>query len=154
MNELFREKKIKKTYWAVVKNKPAEPSGTLIHYLKKDEAKNKSKAFDNEVSGALRSWLDYKVIAQSDSYFLLEINPHTGRHHQIRVQLSTMGCPIKGDLKYGYPRSNEDGSIHLHARRVEFIHPVKKETVIITAPVPEGVVWGAITKDLIDAAMP
>jgi 23S rRNA pseudouridine1911/1915/1917 synthase len=149
MNELFREKKVKKTYWAVVKNKPAETSGSLIHYLKKDEAKNKSKAFDNEVPGSLRSWLDYKLVGQSDNYFLLEINPLTGRHHQIRVQLAAIGCPIKGDVKYGFARTNDDGSIHLHARRVEFTHPVKKEDILITAPVPDDVVWKALTRDLL-----
>jgi 23S rRNA pseudouridine1911/1915/1917 synthase len=141
MNELFRDKKIKKTYWAVVKNKPPEDAGTLIHYLKKDEAKNKSKAFDTEVKGSLRSWLDYKVIGKSDNYYLLEINPLTGRHHQIRVQLAAIGCPIKGDLKYGYPRSNPDGSIHLHARKINFVHPVRKEEVTLIAPVPDETVW-------------
>ena len=141
MNELFREKKIKKTYWAVVKNCPPEESGTLIHYLKKDEAKNKSKAYDNEAAGALRSWLDYKIIDQSDNYYLLEVSPETGRHHQIRAQLAAIGCPIKGDLKYGFPRSNNDGSIHLHARKIDFIHPVRKEEVSLIAPVPDEVVW-------------
>jgi 23S rRNA pseudouridine1911/1915/1917 synthase len=148
MNEMFREKKVKKTYWAVVKNRPAEDAGTLIHYLIKDESKNKSTAYANEMPGALRSWLDYKLIGKSDNYFLLEIDPHTGRHHQIRVQLATMGCPIKGDLKYGFPRSNEDGSIHLHARKVEFMHPVKKEMVVIEAPVPDEVVWKALLRNL------
>ncbi len=141
MNELFREKKVQKTYWAVVKNKPTDDSGTLIHYLKKDEAKNKSKAFDKEVPGSLRSWLDYKVVAKSDKYFLLEINPHTGRHHQIRVQLATMGCPIKGDVKYGFDRTNDDGSIHLHARKIVFTHPVKKEEITVIAPVPDEKLW-------------
>jgi 23S rRNA pseudouridine1911/1915/1917 synthase len=148
MNEFFREKKVKKTYWAVVKNKPAEDSGTLIHYLVKDESKNKSTAYNTEVKGSLRSWLDYKVIAKSDNYYLLEINPLTGRHHQIRVQLSAIGCPIKGDLKYGFPRSNEDGSIHLHARRIEFMHPVKKEEIMITAPAPDETVWNALSSNL------
>ena len=141
MNELFREKKIKKTYWAVVKNHPPEDAGTLIHYLKKDEAKNKSKAYDHEVSGSLRSWLDYKVIGKSDNYFLLEVSPETGRHHQIRVQLASIGCPIKGDLKYGFPRSNSDGSIHLHARKIDFVHPVRKEGITLLAPVPEETIW-------------
>ena len=141
MNELFREKKIKKTYWAVVKNKPPEDAGTLIHYLKKDEAKNKSKAYDHEVPGSLRSWLDYKVIGKSDNYYLLEVSPETGRHHQIRVQLAAIGCQIKGDLKYGYARSNADGSIHLHARKINFIHPVRKEGISLIAPVPNDVVW-------------
>ena len=141
MNELFREKKVQKTYWAVVKNSPSEESGSLIHYLKKDEAKNKSKAFEKEVTGSLRSWLDYKVIDKSDNYFLIEINPHTGRHHQIRVQLSTIGCPIKGDVKYGFDRTNEDGSIHLHARKVVFVHPIKKEEIQIIAPVQDENLW-------------
>lgn len=141
MNELFREKKVQKTYWAVVKNKPPDENGTLIHFLKKDEAKNKSKAYENEVKGSLRSWLDYKVLGKSDNYYLLEINPHTGRHHQIRVQLASMGCPIKGDIKYGFDRTNEDGSIHLHARSVQFIHPVKGEMIQLTAPAPQEVIW-------------
>jgi 23S rRNA pseudouridine1911/1915/1917 synthase len=148
MNELFREKKVQKTYWAVVKNAPPSESGSLIHYLKKDEVKNKSRAYENEVAGSLRSWLDYKVIAKSDNYFLLEINPHTGRHHQIRVQLSAMGCPIKGDVKYGFDRTNEDGSIHLHARKVAFTHPVKKEEIVITAPVPEEKLWKYFEKEI------
>ncbi len=141
MNELFREKKVQKTYWAVVKNKPSEESGSLIHYLKKDEAKNKSKAHENESPDSLRSWLDYKVISRSENYYLLEINPHTGRHHQIRVQLAAMGCPIKGDVKYGFDRTNDDGSIHLHARKISFIHPVKKEEIRLTAPVPDEKLW-------------
>lgn len=148
MNELFREKKIKKTYWAVVKNKPPEDSGTLIHYLKKDEAKNKSKAYDHEVSGSLRSWLDYKVIGKSDNFYLIEVSPETGRHHQIRVQLATIGCQIKGDLKYGFPRSNADGSIHLHARKIDFIHPVRKESVSLIANIPDDVVWKYFEKGL------
>ena len=141
MNELFREKKVQKTYWAVVKNKPPEDSGSLIHYLKKDEAKNKSKAYENEVSGSSRSWLDYRLIGQSDNYYLLEINPHTGRHHQIRTQLAAIGCPIKGDVKYGFDRTNDDGSIHLHARKVVFMHPVKKEEISLTADVPNEKLW-------------
>jgi len=141
MNELFRDKKVQKTYWAVVKNKPPEESGSLIHYLKKDEAKNKSKAFEHEVKEALRSWLDYKVISKSENYYLLEINPHTGRHHQIRVQLSAIGCPIKGDVKYGFDRTNEDGSIHLHAQKIVFTHPVKKEEIVLEAGVPNEKLW-------------
>ncbi|MCE3280123.1 MAG: pseudouridine synthase [Bacteroidetes bacterium] len=141
LNQMFQTKEIQKTYWAVVKNKPEKESGKLIHYLKKNEAKNMSKAFTNEQNGALRSELDYKLICSSDNYHLLEITPLTGRHHQIRVQLASMGCPIKGDLKYGFNRSNKDASIHLHARKIEFIHPVKKEPVIITAPPPDEVLW-------------
>lgn len=148
MNELFREKKIQKTYWAVVKNRPPSDQGTLIHYLIKDEARNKSKAYDKEIENSQRSWLDYKVLGKSDNYFLLEINPHTGRHHQIRVQLSTMGCPIKGDIKYGFDRTNEDGSIHLHARSIQFIHPVKGEEIRLTASVPNEVIWNFFEKTI------
>lgn len=146
LNQMFQTKEIQKTYWAVVKNKPAKENGKLIHYLKKNEAKNMSKAFDKEQSGALRSELDYKLICSSDNYHLLEITPHTGRHHQIRVQLASMGCPIKGDLKYGFNRSNKDASIHLHARKIEFIHPVKKESVVIIAAPPDEVLWNEFVK--------
>jgi 23S rRNA pseudouridine1911/1915/1917 synthase len=141
LNAMFQTKEIQKTYWAVVKNKPPHISGKLVHYLKKNEAKNMSKAYDKETPGALRSELDYELICNSDNYYLLEVKPLTGRHHQIRVQLSAMGCPIKGDLKYGFDRSNKDASIHLHARKVEFIHPVKNEPVIIIAPPPNEVLW-------------
>lgn len=144
MNELFREKKIKKTYWAVVKNKPATDEGKLIHFLKKNEVNNTSKAFANEVPGSKRAELDYKLIASSDNYFLLEVNLHTGRHHQIRVQLASMGCPIKGDLKYGDKRSNKDGSIMLHSRRAQFEHPVKEELVQIECKPPaSNPLWAA-----------
>lgn len=146
LNQMFQSKEIQKTYWAVVKNKPPAISGNLVHYLIKNEAKNMSKAFDKEVKGALRSELDYTLIASSDNYHLLEINPHTGRHHQIRVQLSAMKCPIKGDLKYGFDRSNKDASIHLHARKIQFIHPVKKEPITIVAPPPNEVLWNEFMK--------
>lgn len=148
LNQMFQSKEIQKTYWAVVKDKPASAEGKLVHYLIKNEAKNMSRAFDKETPGALRSELDYKIIASSDRYHLLEIKPHTGRHHQIRVQLSKMGCPIKGDLKYGFDRSNKDASIHLHARKVEFIHPVKKEPLTIVAPPPDEVLWNAFLKSV------
>lgn len=141
LNQMFQTKEIHKTYWAIVKNKPPQDSGNLVHYLKKNEAKNTSKAFPAETVGALRSELNYRIIARSDTYFLLEIQPLTGRHHQIRVQLAAIGSPIKGDLKYGFDRSNKDASIHLHARNIEFIHPVKKEPVMITAPVPDEQLW-------------
>ncbi len=146
LNQMFQSKEIQKTYWAVVKNKPQNASGKLIHYLKKNEEKNMSKAFDKEVSGSLRSELDYELICSSDNYYLLEIKPLTGRHHQIRVQLSKMGSPIKGDVKYGYDRGNKDASIHLHARSIEFIHPVKKEKIIITSPPPNDVLWNEFLK--------
>jgi 23S rRNA pseudouridine1911/1915/1917 synthase len=117
-----------------------------VHFLKKNEAKNMSKGFEKETPGALRSELDYELICSSDNYYLIEVKPHTGRHHQIRVQLSSMGCPIKGDLKYGFDRSNKDASIHLHARKVEFIHPVKKEPISIIAPPPNEVLWNEFVK--------
>ena len=146
LNEMFKSKEIKKTYWALVKNKPEPEEGKLVHYLKKNEAQNRSKAYENETPGALRSELDYKIIGKSEHYFLLEINPHTGRHHQIRVQLSSIGCPIKGDVKYGFKRGNEDASIHLHARSVQFEHPVAKQMIQITAPPPNEVLWNQFSK--------
>lgn len=136
MNRLFREKEIQKTYWAVVKNSPPKQDDHLIRFLVKNEKLNKSFTVPASSSGALESTLDYKVIAASDHYHLLEIHPHTGRHHQIRVMLAAIGCPIKGDLKYGFNRSNPDASIHLHARAVEFQHPVSGEMVRISAPPP------------------
>lgn len=143
LNEMFKNKEIKKTYWAVVKNKPPNEAGNLVHYLKKNQEKNKSYHYNNEVKDSLKSELDYKIIAKIDTYYLLEINPHTGRHHQIRVQLAAIGSPIKGDVKYGYGRGNKDASIHLHARQVSFIHPVKKEPLTIIAAPPNEVVWNA-----------
>lgn len=144
MNQLFRERATKKIYWAIVEKKPEKPEGKLIHYLIKNEKQNKSYASSTPKPGHLICELDYKLLASSERYHLLEVNPLTGRHHQIRVQLSTMGCIIKGDLKYGAKRSNPDGSICLHARRLEFIHPVKKEPVVIEAPVPEDNLWKAM----------
>ena len=120
LNEMFREKKVQKTYWAVVKNKPQNPSDTLIHFLLKNQAKNKSKAFSREGNHALRSELSYQLIKSLDKYHLIEVIPKTGRHHQIRVQLSKIGCPIKGDVKYGFDRTNKDKSIHLHARKIAY----------------------------------
>lgn len=143
LNIMFRDKDVKKTYWAIVCNRPAETEGTLQHYLVRNEKQNKSYAYDKEVPNSKKAILDYRLIASSDRYYLLEVNLHTGRHHQIRCQLAKMGCPIKGDLKYGAPRSNPDGSISLHARHIEFIHPVSKELISITAPVPEEKLWKA-----------
>jgi 23S rRNA pseudouridine1911/1915/1917 synthase len=134
MNKLFETKSIQKTYWAVVKNKPPQTEDTLIHYLHRNPQKNKSTAHNKEVPGSKKAELSYKIIKELDNYYLLEILPKTGRHHQIRSQLSKIGCPIKGDLKYGFDRSNKDASIHLHARKLEFIHPVSLEKVKITAP--------------------
>lgn len=140
MNRLFQEKKVQKTYWAVVKNQPAEPQGRLEHYLKKNEIRNKSHASVRN-NGGKHAVLDYHLRQTSDRYALLEIHPHTGRHHQIRVQLSAMGCPIKGDVKYGDQRPNKDRSIHLHARKIEFEHPVRKEPICILAPTPHETLW-------------
>lgn len=144
MNELFKLRETEKTYWAVVKNKPEQEEGRLIHFLTKNEKQNKSYASVTEKKGSLRCELSYKVLSKSDTYYLLEVNPQTGRHHQIRVQLSSMGCPIKGDLKYGFARSNPDGSIHLHARALRFVHPVKQEEIKIIASVPDEKVWKAL----------
>lgn len=138
LNDMFRKGEVKKTYWALVKNTPKEPEGELTHYLVRNEKQNKSYAYDTEKPGSKMAMLHYKTIAHSDNYCLLEVDLKTGRHHQIRCQLAKMGCPIKGDLKYGYPRSNPDGSICLHARRVHFIHPVSKEPIDVEAPVPTG----------------
>jgi len=136
LNEMFRNQEVKKTYWAIVKEKPASQEGRLEHYLIRNEKQNKSTAFDTERSDAKKAALTYRLIAHSDTYYLLEVQLETGRHHQIRCQLAKMGCPIKGDLKYGFPRSNPNGGISLHARSVEFIHPVFKEKIYLTAPVP------------------
>lgn len=145
MNELFRDKTIQKTYWAVVKNKPAHQTERLTHYLIKNEQNNKSKAFSDERKGSLRAELSYTLIASSTTYHLLEINLYTGRHHQIRAQLSAIGCPIKGDLKYGFDRSNADASIHLHSYKAEFIHPVKQEQISVTCkPHTNDPVWKAL----------
>ena len=144
MNELFSNRETQKTYWCIVKNKPAKTSDKLVHYLKRNEKNNSSKAHLKEVPESKLASLDYTVIKELNNYFALEINLHTGRHHQIRAQLSAIGCPIKGDLKYGFDRSNPDGGIHLHARKLVFIHPVSKENIVITAPTPEDVIWNAI----------
>lgn len=141
-NEMIREKDLQKTYWAVVKNKPAKTEDHLIHYLLKNEKLNKSKAHEKPVKDGLKSELIYKYIKSSDTYHLLEIKLLTGRHHQIRAQLSAIGCPIKGDVKYGFDRTNKDGSIHLHAYQLQFMHPVKKEEVIVkAAPLMNDPVW-------------
>jgi 23S rRNA pseudouridine1911/1915/1917 synthase len=141
MNLLLKKGEIRKTYWAVVRNMPPADSGHLVHYLKRVEEKNKSFAYEKEVPGSKKAELKYKLIGQSDRYYLLEVELMTGRHHQIRVQLSKIGCPIKGDLKYGYPRSNPDGSIHLHARKLIFRHPVKGELIEIIANPPADPIW-------------
>jgi 23S rRNA pseudouridine1911/1915/1917 synthase len=144
MNELFSNRETQKTYWAVVKNKPAKQEDKLVHFIKRNEKNNTSKAHSNEVPDSKLASLEYKIIKELNNYFALEINLHTGRHHQIRAQLSAIGSPIKGDLKYGFDRSNPDGGIHLHARKLFFTHPVSKENLSIIAPVPEDVIWKAV----------
>ncbi|MDR1763995.1 MAG: RluA family pseudouridine synthase [Dysgonamonadaceae bacterium] len=146
LNEMFKNGEVEKTYWAIVKNQPPQPEGELVHYLVRNEKQNKSYAYEREKPGSKKAILDYRLIARSDNYFLLEIALKTGRHHQIRCQLAKIGCPIKGDLKYGSPRSNPDGGISLHARRVRFIHPVSKKEIEIIAPVPEEKLWQAFEK--------
>ena len=146
MSKLIRERNFHKTYWAVVKNKPEETEGKLTHYLIKNQHINKSFAYKEEKRGSKLATLHYKLSASIQNYFLLEIHPETGRHHQIRVQLASMGCPIKGDVKYGFARTNNDGSIHLHARKLEFNHPVKNELVTIIANPPDDPVWKAFSE--------
>tara|TARA_Y100000385_G_C13109766_1_gene651964 strand:+ start:27575 stop:28258 length:684 start_codon:yes stop_codon:yes gene_type:complete len=146
MNAIFRSREVQKTYWAVVKNKPKEDDTVLVNYLKKSGEKNKSFVEKNDKNGAKFADLHYKLICSSDRFQLLEVTPNTGRHHQIRLQLSAIGSPIKGDLKYGSDRSNKDGSIHLHARKIEFIHPIKKEVVSFEAPVPDEQLWNVFRK--------
>ena len=143
LNKMLREKTIHKTYWAVVKNHPKKESDSLINYLKKNPKNNKSSVFNKEVSGSKKAILHYKSIKKLDNYSLLEVDLETGRHHQIRAQLSSIGSPIKGDLKYGFNRSNKDGSIHLHAKRIKFSHPVTKEIITVIAPTPNEVIWNA-----------
>lgn len=147
VNRMFREREIRKTYWAVVKNRPPLDADKVVLHLIKNEKLNKSFASLTPKQGTSESTLEYRVVASSDNYHLLEINPHTGRHHQIRVTLAHLGCPIKGDLKYGFSRSNPDGSIHLHARSLKFIHPVTGIEVFIHAPLPHGdPVWQFFSK--------
>jgi 23S rRNA pseudouridine1911/1915/1917 synthase len=144
MNELFSNRETKKTYWAVVKNKPLKSEDKLVHFLKRNEKNNTSKAHIKEVPESKMASLDYTIIKSLNNYYALEINLYTGRHHQIRAQLSAIGSPIKGDLKYGFDRSNTDGGIHLHARKLMFIHPVTKENITIIAPTPDDVIWNAV----------
>ncbi|SMC53191.1 RluA family pseudouridine synthase [Cellulophaga tyrosinoxydans] len=143
LNKLFAEKDAKKTYWAVVKNQPPKTSDVLTHWLKRNTKQNKSYAHSKEVSESKKAILEYRLLKKLDNYFLLEIDLHTGRHHQIRAQLAAIGCTIKGDLKYGADRSNKDASIHLHARSLTFIHPVKKEKLTFMAPPPNEAIWNA-----------
>ncbi len=148
LNTMFRDGKVKKTYWAIVKNRPPKDEDEVVNWLVRNENQNKSFAFDNERPGAKKAILHYRLAAASDRYFLLEIDLKTGRHHQIRCQLAHLGCPIRGDLKYGYPRSNRDGGISLHARSASFVHPVSQLPVQIVAPVPDDPLWRALTANL------
>ncbi|WP_298782556.1 RluA family pseudouridine synthase [uncultured Polaribacter sp.] len=143
LNKMLRDKKIDKTYWAVVKDTPKKEKDTLINYLKKNPKNNKSSVFKKEIEGSKKAILHYQILKKLDNYSLLEVDLETGRHHQIRAQLSSIGFPIKGDLKYGFNRSNKGGSIHLHARKIAFIHPVSKEHISVFAPTPNEVIWNA-----------
>lgn len=143
LNKLFKDKDAKKTYWAIVKNAPPKQEDTLVHFMKRNTKQNKSYAHLKEVPESKKAILEYRVLKKLDNYYLLEIDLQTGRHHQIRSQLSSIGCPIKGDLKYGFDRSNKDASIHLHARKLSLIHPVKKELIEIIAPPPREPIWDA-----------
>ena len=147
LNDMFRTGDVHKTYWAIVKRGDIAPEATLTDWLTRNERQNKSYAHPREVPGAKKAVLSYKVRSVSDNYMLLEVHLMTGRHHQIRCQLANMGCPIKGDLKYGSPRSNPDGSISLMSRRVEFVHPVSKETIVAEAPVPKDRLWQALAEN-------
>lgn len=141
LNDMFRNGEVKKTYWAIVKQCPPQEEGELVHYLVRNEQQNKSYAYTEEKKGAKKAVLHYRLIGHSENYYLLEVDLKTGRHHQIRCQLAKVGCPIKGDLKYGFPRSNPDGSISLHARKVCFVHPVSGKEIEVTAPLPPGNLW-------------
>lgn len=144
LNALFADhESVHKIYWAIVANRPEKEEGTLVHWLTRNEKNNKATAHEREVPNSKKAVLDYKLLASSERYHLIEVTLHTGRHHQIRCQLAKMGCPIKGDLKYGAPRSNPDGSISLHARSLSLEHPVTHETVSVTAPVPNDRLWQA-----------
>ncbi|MFD2890416.1 RluA family pseudouridine synthase [Flavobacterium chuncheonense] len=144
LNDSFKNRETQKTYWAVVKNAPPKTHDVLVHFLKRNSKNNTSKAHLKEVPDSKKASLDYTVIKKLDHYFALEINLHTGRHHQIRAQLAAIGCPIKGDLKYGFNRSNPDGGIHLHARKLVLEHPVTKEMLTIVAPTPSDVIWDLV----------
>ena len=143
LNKLFSENQVKKTYWAVVKDSPDKSQDSLIHWLRKNPKNNKSTAFPKEVPNSKKAILHYEVIRELERYFLISVSLETGRHHQIRCQLSAIGCPIKGDLKYGFDRSNRDASIHLHSRKIEFTHPVSKETISLLAIPPDDAIWNS-----------
>jgi 23S rRNA pseudouridine1911/1915/1917 synthase len=146
LNEMFSNRETEKTYWAIVKNRPPKNDAILVHYLKRNPENNTSRAYINEVPESKKASLAYNIIKTLDHYYALEIKLHTGRHHQIRAQLQAIGCPIKGDLKYGFDRSNKNGGIHLHARELNFIHPISKEPIKIIAPTPDDIVWNTVGK--------
>jgi 23S rRNA pseudouridine1911/1915/1917 synthase len=141
INLMFQEKQVEKIYWAIVKEKPPQNEATLVHFIKRDQEKNKSYAYDKEVPGSKQAITRYKLLGASDNFFLLEVTIETGRHHQIRCQLAKIGCPIRGDLKYGFARSNPDGGISLHAKSIRLSHPVKNEELRIEAPLPNESLW-------------
>ncbi len=143
LNKLFAERQADKTYWALVKNAPPKQADTLTHWLRKNPKNNKSTAFPNKSADSKKAILHYQVLKELDTYYLVEVALETGRHHQIRVQLASIGSPIKGDLKYGFNRSNPDGSISLHARHIKFVHPVSNDLIDVTAPLPNDSVWNA-----------
>ena len=145
---MFRDGDVHKTYWALTKNRPKESEGTITSWIVRNEQQNKSYSYDHEVKNSKKAILKYRVIGQTDNYSLIEVNLLTGRHHQIRCQLASIGCPIKGDLKYGAQRSNPDGSISLLSRRVQFVHPVSKKQIDIVAPIPEDNLWRDITSSI------
>ncbi len=145
LNDMFREGNVNKTYWAICQNTPEAPEATLTHWLTRNERQNKSYAYDKEVPGAKKAVLHYRTIGKSERYTLIEVKLMTGRHHQIRCQLAKIGCPIKGDLKYGARRSNPDGSISLLARKIEFAHPVSKEHICVESEVPDDKLWHEIS---------
>ncbi len=146
LNSMLQNRELRKKYWAVVKNPPPAASDTLVHFLRKNEKQNKSYIVPQGSQNSKRAELNYQLAGQSNDYYLIEVELITGRHHQVRAQLASIGCPIKGDLKYGFDRSNPDGSIHLHARQVHFTHPVSKEEIILTAPVPKDNLWQVFEK--------
>lgn len=148
MNRLFQDREVRKIYWAITRNKPVEKEGTLTNYIYSVEKNNKSYISSSPENGALKAVLDYRVISESDNYHLIEVELHTGRKHQIRVQLSSIGCPIKGDLKYGYQRSNPDGGISLQAHRIVFVHPISGELIDVTAPVPKENLWEVLANNV------
>jgi len=146
LNRMLQEKRIKKIYWAIVMNLPPDEKGTLIHYINRNTKTNRSYAHPKELPNSKKAVLHYRHLASSDRYHLLEIDLETGRHHQIRCQLAAIGCPIRGDLKYGYPRSNPNGGISLHARQIRFIHPVREEEINLMAPLPDDPLWKIFTE--------